>query len=269
MSAFAYIFQDFPYFEFIDQNGHTDYTKYRITPPQKSDYWLPLLVSAWDAGIVIVIGGGNRPERTLGDVTPQRYGRVDNALITVASLDASGLFSKINTRIAAARDGVDPELTGAYTVNAQGGQVKVAVAHEQTYYRYTDGASFASPQVAGLAAYFMGLPNNGLPANPVLAVKQKLVALRRDLHNVDGYAAAYNGVRELACSSTNTRKSRREARRLSTRKNEKVVVVRQNGGQGNGPETVFANGQLLSPKYANLVSPFFFEQLLCFLFPHD
>lgn len=257
MSAFAYIFQDFPYFAFIDQNGHTDYNRYRIKPPQKSDYWLPLLASAWDAGIVTVTGGGNRPERTLGDISPQRYGRVDNPLITVASLDATGLVSKINTRIAASRDGADPELTGAYTVNAQGGQVKVAVAHEGTYYRYSDGVSFAAPQVAGLAAYFMGLPNNGLPANPALAVKERMVSLRRDLNIPDGFAAAYNGVRELACSSTNTRKSRREARRLSTRKNEKVVVVRQNGGQGNGPETVFANGQLLSPKYANLVSPFF------------
>lgn len=48
----------------------------------------------------------------------------------------------------------------------------------------------------------------------------------------------------------------KRSEKLSIREKEKEMVVRQNGGQEIGLQTVFAGGQLVSPKYADLVSPF-------------
>lgn len=109
---------------------------------------LPLLRDAWYADIATVIAAGNDPGVVLGEFTPQRYGRPDNALITVASMDPIGLRSTTNPSEGGSRYGIDPMLTGSITVYAQGVNVKLAKANDrnQLYY-YAAGSSIAAPQV--------------------------------------------------------------------------------------------------------------------------
>lgn len=44
---------------YIDINGHTNCRRLNIEPPEKSDYFLPLLADAWDNDIASVAVTGN------------------------------------------------------------------------------------------------------------------------------------------------------------------------------------------------------------------
>lgn len=139
----------FFYEDYIDNNGHVDYTGLNIVPPELSDYFIPLLASAWYFDIATVISLGNDPESVAGDFSPQRYGRVDNALITVASLDTHGRISDYVPRLGPTEFslGVDEELTGSITTWAQGVGVKIAKAYGESFYGYETASSYATPQV--------------------------------------------------------------------------------------------------------------------------
>lgn len=55
-----------------------------------SDAWFPILREAWELDIVTICSGNNNPLEPLGDRSPQRYGRFNNALITVDSMNFDG-----------------------------------------------------------------------------------------------------------------------------------------------------------------------------------
>lgn len=222
-----------------------NYLDYNIPPPAKNDFFLNLLTNAWRNDIVTVVCALNDPEWTLGDVSPQRYGRPNNALITVGSMNIDGLPSRKNPPEVATKTGRDPELKGSYTVYAQGEALKIARpwtfsdsgAHNA--FEYNSGSSLATPQVSGLIAYLLGLPGQGRVANTAFSAKQLVVYLRRNNDSPDAVGAAYNGVRQLVCPPT--RKSRREMRKRSVREKDKVVVARQDVDP-DIEEIVFANG---------------------------
>lgn len=240
-----------------------DYSRLNINPPANSDQFLPLLADAWDNGISTVVSAGNNGKRTLGDYNPQRFGRADNPLITVGSIDAYGDKSSGNPAEGPRGIGTtDPFLTGSLTVFAQGAEVLLAKPYSSTLFQYGKGSSYAAPQVAGLAAYLAGVPGGGV--STAMGIKQKIVSLSRGNDAVDAPGLIYNGVRELFCSSTNARKSRREAKELSVRQKVKGKGSLPSEDQEIGLETIFANGQLQSSKYANFVSPSLALRCACF-----
>lgn len=198
----------------------------KILPPRRSDYMLPLLANAWDHGIVTVVSGGNRRDLRYGDRSPQRYGREDNPLITVASVSETGTRSPFNSLPGISSELEDLRLVGSTTVYAQGEEVKTAKAYGN--YKYSTGASFAAPQVAGLAAYFMGLP--GSRELSPMEMKEKIVSVSRWQGAIDAAGLIYNGVRELAlqCPPTNTRKSRRRAKEASVREEMEEKIAQRN-----------------------------------------
>lgn len=254
-NAVVYIFQAHSYSRFIDNNGHVDYTRSNIHPPQKSDFFLPLLADAWDSRIATVVSAGNRPELHLGDSTPQRFGREDNPLITVGSIDKYGLESSFTTQEGDSSDGRDPLLTGHITVFAQGQEVETARPYGDESNRFIvgSGTSLSAPQVGGLAAYFAGEPGGG--PFTAMGIKTKILDYSRGGDADDGRYLINNGVQDLLCSPESPRKSRRKLKQLSVREKVKLEVARQNKDQNPRVETVFANGQLQSSKFAELVSP--------------
>ncbi|MCJ1423808.1 hypothetical protein MMC29_001693 [Sticta canariensis] len=87
----------YSYSQFIDNNGYVNNTRLNNHTPQKSDFFHPLFADAWDSSIATVIYAGNNPGLRLGDSTSQRFGREDNPLITVGSIDKYGLQSSFST----------------------------------------------------------------------------------------------------------------------------------------------------------------------------
>ena len=162
---------------------------------------------------------------------------MDKPLITVASLEASDYRSPRNPPEGPSLSGFDPFLTGSITIYVQGVLVKIARIYSSTLYRYDSGSSFTAPQVAGLAAYFAGVPGGG----PFTAKnkKHKIISLSRGGDAVDAPGLIYNGVRELQLARS--------------------PIPRQ---------TEFANGQLCSSRYADFVSlPFLLGPQLVSLSP--
>lgn len=83
--------------------------------PEYCDIHLPLLAEAWENDIVTVISNGNDAAVTLGDLSPQRFGRFDNALITVGTATANGdLFFAHSALPGPPSNGHDPDMTGTY-----------------------------------------------------------------------------------------------------------------------------------------------------------
>ena len=197
--------------DWIDYNGHTNYQRLNIVPPRRSDYMLPLLANAWDNGIVTVVTAGNTPWSRLGERSPQRYGREDNALITVGSMDEHGRISPWNTPEGPVSVVEDFALVGSTTVYAQGERVKTAKPYGT--YHYIDECSFAAPQVAGLAAYLAGLP--GSRTLNSMEMKQRILSLSRWHGAIDGAGLIYNGVREQACQAFAASNSRRRVNEAS------------------------------------------------------
>lgn len=171
--------------------------------PAQSDFFLPLLAEAWYHDVVTVVSGGNEPHHTLGDRSPQRYGTAGNALITVAQVVNNGFPTPLQSSPGPARDGVDIHLVGSLTTFAHTENIRVANAYDPIHqYRISFGASYAAPQIAGLAAYLQGVPNAPTPGQGTAAMemKEQIIRQRRaGSGSVAGDAVANNGVHEIFC----------------------------------------------------------------------
>ncbi|KAL8825308.1 MAG: hypothetical protein Q9191_004491 [Dirinaria sp. TL-2023a] len=189
----------------IDNNGHVNYARYNINPPSRSDFFLPILASAWDNDIVTVICAGNT-RGALGALTPQRFGRPDNALITVGSFTTSGTYSSFQSLAGSAPDGRDPFLKGFIDISAIGENLYVPTSDPSIVNRYVfdGGTSLTAPQVAALAAYFSTSPafaqSQPAPGNVAMGRKNQLNNLKRRDPGHDAFWGAYNGVREIRCN---------------------------------------------------------------------
>ncbi|KAL8676965.1 MAG: hypothetical protein Q9186_006574 [Xanthomendoza sp. 1 TL-2023] len=211
-------------------NAHTPrayQAPYNIPQPAYSDQWVPNIVDAWDAGIVTVFSAGNIPGKdplitNMGQTAPQRYARPDNAMIVAGSIDRDGSKSSLNLlpgRPGGPRGNIDVNIQGEITTYAHARDILVAAIESPTEYDFDRGNSFASPQIAGLAAYLLGflrLNNPGSFGSIPMAMKKHIVQTARD-GTRDGAGTAYNGVRELVCDSDiptlpNKKKLRRAAK---------------------------------------------------------
>ncbi|KAI4269556.1 MAG: hypothetical protein L6R38_007426 [Xanthoria sp. 2 TBL-2021] len=193
-------------------NAHAEYAyqaPYNIPRPAGSDPWVDLLAEAWKSGIVTVFAAGNKDvgDFQIGIMTPQRFATSNNALIMAGSIDSHGRKSSFNSEVAAPREvfgySIDAGLVGEYTIYAHAEDILTADYLTNTDQLVQSGTSLAAPQIAGLAAYFLGLPNlRGLPSNfrdvPMAIKKHIRKTGRGDGH--DGVGTAYNGVRELLCN---------------------------------------------------------------------
>lgn len=257
--ASADSFQDHIYSNFLDANQHVDYHRWNLRTPARSDYFLPLLRDAWDANIATVVTTGNFQRLHLGDFTPQRFGREDNPLITVGTMNQFGIPSSINSNEGPSTGftsltgpptnpvGADPELTGSLTVYAHGQLVKTAVAYTTYGYKNMTGTSLAAGQVAGLAAYFAGVPGGGPFTS--MGIKEKIVdSARRGPVSPDAHKLIYNGLREIYCAS-NARVWRREANESDHEKVKEVAARQMKRQDDFDPNPVFR------PQPGNAVSP--------------
>ncbi|KAI0145044.1 hypothetical protein GGR57DRAFT_517700, partial [Xylariaceae sp. FL1272] len=128
-------------------------------------------------GVVFVQAAGNhgyrQPHRIwMNAVVPQRFGTSQNSIITVGGTDDHGRYWDATTP--EGPPGID--LPGSITIWAQAVDVQARNVHGQETTQ--TGTSYASPQVAGLAAYALmqwpeSFPGTGKEHN--LAIKKKLV----------------------------------------------------------------------------------------------
>ncbi|KAI0025810.1 peptidase S8/S53 domain-containing protein [Xylariomycetidae sp. FL0641] len=107
-------------------------------------------------------GGPPSPRAHLGDLLPQNHGKASNSLITVGSVTPRG-----SLHIGTTPEGEDPinpapshpsKGPGSITVYALGAQVASCSVDGQR--RTFQGTSYATPAIAGLAAYLLALPEN-------------------------------------------------------------------------------------------------------------
>jgi len=266
----------FNYGRFIDRNGHVNYAPYRIPMPAQSDFFLPLLAEAWENDIVTVVATSNAPHHTFGDRSPQRYGTVDNALITVGQILDDGLAYSEQSIPGPARTGIDPLLVGSYTIYADTENIRVAKAHDPAErYRLSGGTSYAAPQIAGLAAYLLAAPYlvQPLPGTVAMQMKNTLTLLARaPSPGGAGVAVANNGVHEIFCLQPRPSKkaprtvdyvtspiqgSRTFVRSLFTRSHS-GLVPRQNQDPQLKMNPVFISGAYFSDDLSSRVSIFRF-----------
>ncbi|KAL8955509.1 MAG: hypothetical protein Q9193_006671, partial [Seirophora villosa] len=206
-------------------NGHVElYHKppYNIPRSRDPDLWPSILAKAWLYGIVTVGATGNiqpnAPDLNQGAQNPQRFATEDNAWITVGSLDAQGQKMWYNVPTGPGPLGYDQALVGTNTIYAHADDLSLATKlGDNGYALRRTGSSFAAPQIAALAAYYLGLPNTRLPERVLdipMAVKRHLVGLARGSTD-DAPGLAYNGVWDGVCGAIRKRqvKEKREALR--------------------------------------------------------
>ncbi|KAL9036318.1 MAG: hypothetical protein Q9180_004366, partial [Flavoplaca navasiana] len=206
----------FDYPPALRTNDHAEYAyraPYNIPRPQAPDAFVPALAEAWNTGIVTVFATGNKPNprgiTDLGGSTPQRFGHPRNAIITVGSVTRTGAKSDFNIKPGPPSAGpgnpiVDMQLIGEITTYAMAEPVILPDIRGNHRYTASTGTSYASPQVGGLAAYLLGLPNIQVPQDfrrIPMAMKNHIVRTTRDGRH-GGLGVAYNGVRELPCNPT-------------------------------------------------------------------
>ncbi|KAL8768769.1 MAG: hypothetical protein Q9209_005057 [Squamulea sp. 1 TL-2023] len=190
---------------------------YNIPPPRFAEWWPPLLAEAWRKDIVTVFSTGNIPVpadprvTNQGSQSPTRFCKSNNPIISVASVDAGGQPSPFNLPLGPnpAYNNFDQDLVGEETVFAHGQLINVAKpasVNSPSMYEIKLGTSYAAPQIAGLAAYYLSLPNSVAPPERqvAMAVKRQLVELSRD-NSMDAPKLAYNGVWEAPCGALTKR----------------------------------------------------------------
>ena len=177
-----------------------------------------MLLAAWDNDIVTVCCGLNYGER-LGDKNPQRFGRADNPLITVGSLQSDGTLSTWNGRQGPATRGPEtdnPKFLGHIDIYAIGEDLSLPYSNTfligasatrpaaNSWEHDVEGASFSAPQIAALSSYFAASPQFATipPGNVAMDRKTQIVKLSRTDPNYDSQGAASNGVREVYCDAS-------------------------------------------------------------------
>ncbi len=236
---------------------HIDYVRWGIVQPEFHDLFLPLLVDAWSADIVTVFAAGNDDafkDPYIGSVSPQRFANSHNPMIIVGSVNHMGRASDFNKLVGPAlfAHGRDLLLTGKLTTYAMGENVDTIVPDEYFDYDHSNGTSFAAPQIAGLAAYFLTLPTlHWEPYRVAQDMKNFIQRLNRmPPRSPDGVFVAHNGVHELLLFCPPPGPSVRAKPRsifhhianiFRRQKEEKEVVI-------------FENGKLTDPKYSDQVS---------------
>ena len=107
----------------------------------------------WAHDIITVISAGNYGEqgKSLDMSTPQNIGTKDNALITVGGVNIRGALWTDTA--------FDRGIRGSITVYAVAENVPGAYYKSSTKRARRNGTSLAAPAVAGLCAYFAGLPS--------------------------------------------------------------------------------------------------------------
>lgn len=271
----------FRYKRYISLNGHFDYAPYRLPVPAQSDFVLPLLAESWSHDIVTVVSCSNEASDTFGNTTPQRYGTPDNALITVMQVFDDGFPAFHQSIPGPARDGTDPHLVGSNTIYVDTEHIRVANAHDPNMlYRFSGGSSYGAPQIAGLAAYLLGVPylSPPLPGTVAMEVKRRILQLSRTASPAGagpigpGGGVANNGVFEIFCAPPGpTPKARRAidhitkliqgsrtfVRSLFTRSYVNLVP-RQNQDPQPNLNPIYISGAYISNDLSSLVSIFGF-----------
>ncbi|KAL8767562.1 MAG: hypothetical protein Q9209_005979 [Squamulea sp. 1 TL-2023] len=194
--SYASVFRNYQY---------VDYTRWGLVPPENCDLFLPLLVDCWMADIVTVVTAGNAGnlpvgQREIGRTSPARYANPHNPLIVVGSVDLDGWPSDFNSLVASwpGAYGRDIQLTGEISVYALGSQVEVVCPGRADGYDFLNGTSFAAPQIAGLAAYALGLPNSQWKSGNVSQlVKNWITDRKRQFPSLDGDGIAYNSINQI------------------------------------------------------------------------
>ncbi|KAL8893276.1 MAG: hypothetical protein Q9192_005427, partial [Flavoplaca navasiana] len=241
-------------------HGWYDYSHWGLIRPTWCDLFIPLLVDCWASDIVTVVAAGNRgSQKPMGSTTPQRYANPNNALIVVGSVDADGFHSDFNSHVGPWPDApLDTELVGDISIYALGQEMNIIDAYSRNGFTYANGTSFAAPQIAGLAAYFLALP--GLPWTPgsvSYLMKTYLLYWRRQFGtSLDGLDIAYNGVWDILkyCEpDTSVLPEPLHHRRWLNGLVQMLgsmlkKVKRQNKGE---EKAIFENGHLRDSKYSN------------------
>lgn len=190
----------------------------------------------------------------IGSLSPQRFANSQNPMIVVGSVDHFGRASDFNKLVGPAltAHGRDVFLAGEMTTFAMGENVDTIVPGEYFDYDHSNGTSFAAPQIAGLAAYFLTLPTLHWESYRVAQDMKNFIQRynRMSPRSPDGVFVAYNGVHELLpfCQppGPSVRAKPRSifyhiANIFRREKEEKEIVI-------------FENGKLTDPKYSNQVS---------------
>lgn len=158
------------------------------------------------------------PIESQGNQAPQRFSTPNNALISVGSVNARGEKSGFNLPPGPPSGadvfvGNSQHLTGSISIYVLAEHIKVAnvdpARRRLGQTRYDQGTSIAAPQIAGLAAYFLGLPGQTRFSNVrslSMDMKNYLVRAARDSRH-DGAGVANNDVGTLMCTPT-TKKAR-------------------------------------------------------------
>lgn len=198
----------------------------------------------------------------MGNFSPQRHANPNNPMILVGSVNKNGLPSDFNVAIgvAASKRGRDRLLTGEHTVWALGEDVDVIKTGTQNEYTTKRGASYAAPQVAGLAAYFLKLPGLLWPQGRVSkTMKDYLVAKKRTgPRSPDGIGVAYNSIENVLewCQppAPGIKKLRRRYINSTGLSTYFTRVFRRQQKSKNREINTFENGHLTDQKYSNEVS---------------
>lgn len=207
-----------PYYDLPNQQHFPAYYRapFNIPPPRFAEWWPPLLAEAWKEDIVTVFSTGNiggPPQVAVanqGSQSPTRFCKANNPCIGVGSVEDTGQPSPFNLPIGPnPAYTFDQDLVGENTVFAHGSNIRIANIQQPddpALYKVDSGTSFATPQIAGLAAYFLSLPNSVQPppGEAAMAVKQQLVRLARD-NRVDAPKLANNGVWDTPCGALTKR----------------------------------------------------------------